>query len=121
MPVGRKPKLGTEKSPISRVAYVPRWLSADAQAEWRRVMPLLVERRDEVSGIATAIAQRCNELTSGLIGTDAVASAERALGLGCVGLPQPLLMLAAPQEPAECRDILAARPPRPASRAQPGC
>lgn len=45
MPVGRKPALRKENAPLTRHPYAPRWLSDDAAAEWRRVIPELVERR----------------------------------------------------------------------------
>lgn len=41
---GAKPSLKTTATPTSATT-APSWLSKDAQAEWRRVMPLLVERR----------------------------------------------------------------------------
>lgn len=42
---GRKPELGTDRDAITAVPSAPAWLSKDAKAEWRRIMPLLVERR----------------------------------------------------------------------------
>jgi P27 family predicted phage terminase small subunit len=43
---GRKPdNLVTDAASIASVPRAPAWLSADAKAEWRRIMPLLVERR----------------------------------------------------------------------------
>jgi P27 family predicted phage terminase small subunit len=32
-------------SPVDRIPSAPAWLSADAKKEWKRIMPLLVERR----------------------------------------------------------------------------
>jgi P27 family predicted phage terminase small subunit len=43
---GRKPAtILAGSSPVDRVPSAPAWLSADAKKEWRRIMPLLVERR----------------------------------------------------------------------------
>lgn len=43
---GRKPAvIVASSSPVDRVPSAPSWLSADAKKEWRRIMPLLVERR----------------------------------------------------------------------------
>jgi P27 family predicted phage terminase small subunit len=46
MPVGRKPRLVVDnRARSTRLPYVPRGLGEDAAAEWRRVVPILVERR----------------------------------------------------------------------------
>lgn len=45
MAVGRKPKNIVAGGGPSRAPYVPRHLAEDAAAEWRRVIPMLVERR----------------------------------------------------------------------------
>lgn len=42
---GAKPILVVDNDAVTDATDPPSWLSADAQAEWRRVMPLLVERR----------------------------------------------------------------------------
>src|SRR5690242_8404924 len=42
---GRKPDIQNGNDTLSTVPRAPTWLSRDAQAEWRRVMPILVERR----------------------------------------------------------------------------
>src|ERR1700688_1612601 len=41
---GRKRKIEPEQS-VPDISGVPGWLSKDAQAEWQRVMPILIERR----------------------------------------------------------------------------
>lgn len=42
---GRKPSaMVPGSSPVRTVPKAPRWLSKDAQAEWRRVAPILIER-----------------------------------------------------------------------------
>ncbi len=42
---GTKPQLVIDNDPVAIVPAPPAWLSAGAKAEWRRVMPILVERR----------------------------------------------------------------------------
>jgi P27 family predicted phage terminase small subunit len=42
---GAKPHLVVDNDAVKRVPPAPGWLSADAKKEWRRVMPLLVERK----------------------------------------------------------------------------
>ena len=42
---GAKPILVIDNDAVSDVSEPPTWLSADAQAEWRRAMPMLIERK----------------------------------------------------------------------------
>ena len=42
---GTKPSLRTDSKAITAVPRAPAWLSPAARLEWRRVMPLLVERK----------------------------------------------------------------------------
>lgn len=42
---GVKPHLVVDNAAVSKAPPVPAWLSKDAKAEWRRVVPILVERR----------------------------------------------------------------------------
>jgi P27 family predicted phage terminase small subunit len=42
---GAKPKLVVDNGAVKKNAPAPTWMSAEAKREWRRVMPLLVERR----------------------------------------------------------------------------
>jgi P27 family predicted phage terminase small subunit len=42
---GTKPQLSADRDAIGEVPNAPTWLSKDARAEWRRIMPLLIERR----------------------------------------------------------------------------
>ena len=42
---GTKPQLATDPDAVATAPNAPAWLSKDAKAEWRRVMPLLVQRR----------------------------------------------------------------------------
>lgn len=42
---GTKPHLRVDRDAIKKALPAPKWLSAEAKTEWRRVMPILVERR----------------------------------------------------------------------------
>ena len=42
---GVKPYLVVDNAAVKKAPPAPGWLSADARREWRRVMPILVERR----------------------------------------------------------------------------
>lgn len=42
---GRKPDMAQDRNAVGDVPKAPAWMSRDAKAEWRRIMPLLVERR----------------------------------------------------------------------------
>lgn len=42
---GAKPNVAQDKAALMGVPRAPAWLSKEAKAEWRRIMPLLVERK----------------------------------------------------------------------------
>jgi len=42
---GVKPKVNTDQKPLTRVPKAPGYFSSYAQAEWKRVLPVLVARR----------------------------------------------------------------------------
>lgn len=42
---GAKPQLVVDNDAVSKAPAAPAWMSKDAKAEWRRVLPALVDRR----------------------------------------------------------------------------
>jgi P27 family predicted phage terminase small subunit len=42
---GTKPQLRADPKAVSESGRAPDWLSKHARAEWRRIMPLLIERK----------------------------------------------------------------------------
>lgn len=42
---GPKPRLVIDNDAVRNAPPAPAWLAQDAKAEWRRVMPILIERR----------------------------------------------------------------------------
>lgn len=42
---GRRPNLRRDANALAKVPTAPKWLSSAAKAEWRRVAPILVERK----------------------------------------------------------------------------
>lgn len=42
---GTKPRLVVDNTAVKKAPSAPSWLSAEARAEWKRVMPSLVQRR----------------------------------------------------------------------------
>jgi P27 family predicted phage terminase small subunit len=45
MAKGVKPAVRTDRAAYNRAPPVPLWLSPDAKKEWKRIMPLLIERK----------------------------------------------------------------------------
>ncbi len=42
---GTKPHLRSDRDAVRKSLPAPKWMSDEARVEWRRVMPILVERR----------------------------------------------------------------------------
>ncbi len=42
---GMKPKLQRDRDPLTRTPPAPKWLGEEARAEWKRVLPRLIEDR----------------------------------------------------------------------------
>lgn len=56
---GRKPILNPDNNPIIASPKAPSWLSKAAKAEWRRIAPLLMERRILAETDLTTLAHYC--------------------------------------------------------------
>lgn len=56
---GRKPELVIDNGAVDRVPAAPGWLSRDAKAEWRRIMPALVQRRILTSADLGSVENYC--------------------------------------------------------------
>ncbi len=54
-----KPKEITTKKPLADVPRAPSWLSKDGKREWRRVAPILIERKTLTEGDLGALASYC--------------------------------------------------------------
>lgn len=59
---GTKPHLVEDPSGLASVPRPPAWLSREAKAEWKRVVPLLVERRILTDGDLGTVANYCNAI-----------------------------------------------------------
>lgn len=68
---GTKPHLVADPAGLAAVPRPPSWLGKAAKAEWKRVVPLLVERRILTDGDLGTVANYCNA-----IGTVRQAQAE---------------------------------------------
>lgn len=56
---GRKPKITGDANAVSEIIPPPSWLSKYAKAEWRTVMPELVERRILTSADLGSLTSYC--------------------------------------------------------------
>lgn len=59
---GTKPNLSSDPSGMATVPRPPSWLSKDAKAEWRRVAPLLIERRILTDADLGTLENYCNAI-----------------------------------------------------------
>jgi len=56
---GTKPHLVIDNDAVSKVTGAPAWLSADAKKEWKRVLPILVQRRILTTGDLGSVENYC--------------------------------------------------------------
>lgn len=56
---GAKPKLVVDNGAVRKNAPAPSWMGAEAKREWRRVMPMLVERRILTTADLGALENYC--------------------------------------------------------------
>ncbi|PWL18149.1 phage terminase small subunit P27 family [Falsochrobactrum shanghaiense] len=59
---GAKPRLVIDNDAMDRVPAPPAWLSKEAKAEWRRVMPGLIERRILTNGDLGSLENYCTAM-----------------------------------------------------------
>ncbi len=63
---GRKPELTSDRDALTATLKPPVWLPKDGKAEWRRVLPLLVERRILTAGDLASFANYCAAVAQGI-------------------------------------------------------
>lgn len=84
---GRKPdQIVAGSAPVVAVPQPPTWLSKDAKAEWRRVVPILIERKVLTEGDMPTLESYCAS-------TGTVRDAQRQMnrdGLMVAGKRHPL-------------------------------
>lgn len=56
---GRKPELSADPEALTATTRPPVWLSRDAKGEWKRVLPLLIERRILTDADLATFASYC--------------------------------------------------------------
>lgn len=56
---GAKPQLVVDNDAIRKAPAAPSWLSAEAKKEWRRVLPILLERRILTTGDLGSLENYC--------------------------------------------------------------
>lgn len=56
---GTKPQLVVDNDAIRKAPAAPAWLSAEAKREWRRVVPILLERRILTTGDLGSLENYC--------------------------------------------------------------
>ncbi len=56
---GSKPQLVVDNDAMRKAPAAPSWLSAEAKKEWRRVVPILLERRILTTGDLGSLENYC--------------------------------------------------------------
>jgi len=59
---GLKPRLVVDNGAISKAPVAPNWLSVEAKKEWRRVVPVLIERRILTTGDLGSLENYCTAI-----------------------------------------------------------
>jgi len=59
---GLKPRLVVDNGAISKAPAAPSWLSGEAKKEWRRVVPVLIERRILTTGDLGSLENYCTAI-----------------------------------------------------------
>lgn len=56
---GRKPDIGPDRAALTAATRAPAWLSKSAKAEWKRVLPFLIDRRVLTEADLSILASYC--------------------------------------------------------------
>jgi len=56
---GVKPALAPDRAPITKAPPAPKWMTDEARAEWKRIMPRLIEDRIITKADLTGIENYC--------------------------------------------------------------
>lgn len=56
---GVKPVLSPDREPLTRAPAAPKWMTADARAEWKRIMPRLIADRIITKADLTGVENYC--------------------------------------------------------------
>jgi len=59
---GVKPALAPDRAPLTKAPTAPKWMTDDARAEWKRIMPRLIEDRIITRADLTGIENYCVEV-----------------------------------------------------------
>jgi len=59
---GLKPRLVVDNGAIQKAPAAPSWLSVEAKKEWRRVVPVLIERRILTTGDLGSLENYCTAI-----------------------------------------------------------
>lgn len=110
---GAKPRLVVDNDGLKAPPAAPSWLSAEAKREWRRVMPILTERRILTDGDLGSLENYC-------LAQARVRDAEKMLGRTTE--PEAWLKLLRAQDKAigTARQLAAELGLTPVSRSRPG-
>jgi P27 family predicted phage terminase small subunit len=106
---GVKPKLSRDRDPLTRVPPAPKWLGEEARAEWKRVLPRLVEDRIITKADLTGIENYC-------VAAGRVRDLERAIQASAV--PDARLMRMQNQAMQTARQLASEYGLSPTSRAR---
>lgn len=108
---GTKPHLVIDNEPISKSERAPSFLSKEAKAEWRRIMPSLVKRRILTVADLGSVENYC-------IAIGRVRQVERELQ-AMVGVPDPALVRMQDKAIQTSRQLAAELGLTPVSRSRP--
>lgn len=56
---GIKPTLAPDRAPLTKAPPAPKWMTEEARAEWKRIMPRLIEDRIVTKADLTGVENYC--------------------------------------------------------------